>query len=957
MFSEDQLAFLTFLMRPIRGREGAPPGRRSVVCSEGCNSVREWRLVVDQLAQHIEDGSAEVAGLLSILSETVYPLNGLGAEDITRFLVGVVEHVPLSDSSLCITVCSLLHTILKLHPIVLNSTHLTGVFPWINHVVQEYPCAEIVYAALTKLVHAIDGQLADHIVSVFFKTLRPHMHNEDITSVSVYALQILPELVVKTPSSSKFLVDSIYPMAFKQFVSWSTSIFSHPWHCATFSALLILLKTIIMELKSAHRSDAQVLLQTLKSLLFIGTLDTLATDSCNELWNPNPGIEEFGECDMYGAWEIRCNALRCIEAVATTTPNIFYAYWTTFLPTCSLPLSLPGNKGNGMYHSLACDPCGKVRISAASALSTIITSMKPFMVAITSPVNTQRASFTPFSQNLSANIHSLHTILFWILAHEPQPIVLCSLLKCASALASCTPYEKLGDQILSNFLQQLVTILVPIKQDSNSVTLTQAALSCIHAVLTSRKDSTKPTETQKSLLSPCELNLPVALLPSLLNLASSPDTSVCVEAMRVIGTLPNASFSTFWRYFEEICVQVVQKLNSLEPGVRLTAVKTVEESFKAAALVTSSPGVQTQILQYWLSSTVFTACFMDALPVVRSTSISCLGHITSPGYFTLSNSAQQVFKDMCLVLSRDSNASVKTNLCKTVGSCWEFLIFDESFVHTCISFLIPALQPKSPLVTRTKACWALANLSAIVVKNSHELPSTLSSLQLRNDLVAVLSCLVSAGSDHEKVQSSAIRGIGSLLRFFPTTILGSDSNPDSLRSRALTTLVSAVYSSPFPKVQWNASYVLGTLLAANCVENSLDLVYHGLVHAMSSNPNLKTKISAVTALASPQRRELYGGSFETVLKAVHGQLAAETAPISTEQEAFNFQIYQYKQTLLQQLQDAFVHLVQLSTSSDIAPGTLTDLDYDVGMQVLATRTPSPPSAVMDQWRSLCGKGS
>ncbi|XP_030378495.1 HEAT repeat-containing protein 6 [Scaptodrosophila lebanonensis] len=230
------------------------------------------------------------------------------------------------------------------------------------------------------------------------------------------------------------------------------------------------------------------------------------------------------------------------------------------------------------------------------------------------------------------------------------------------------------------------------------------------------------------------------------------------------------------------------------------------------------------------------------------------------------------------------------------------------------------------LLVRTKAAWALGNISDALVTPLLEFPSKLPKERISTPLLyRLIECATSACSDHDKVRANGVRALGNLLRLLSLPERGEPEEKPEVRDlmqRALNKLIDCARAAGSAKVKWNACYAIGSLVRCRALfaagNATAATLYPAICQLMVQHANFKVRINATSVLLHIRGREDFGQHFGTVWRAL-----LEATERSNALESF--EEYNHRDALQQQLCLAIAHLLELARAEDL-PGCWNELE-------------------------------
>lgn len=213
---------------------------------------------------------------------------------------------------------------------------------------------------------------------------------------------------------------------------------------------------------------------------------------------------------------------------------------------------------------------------------------------------------------------------------------------------------------------------------------------------------------------------------------------------------------------------------------------------------------------------------------------------------------------------------------------------DPGFVIDTAETIYRTIQ-ETNLTVKTKASWALGNLSDALVLNPSEIPP---SLLLKLFQVAIAAC-----DGNDKIKSNVVRALGNFLQIVDAILL-NDSRFIETTARATLALISNAASGGYMKVRWNACHSLASVLRNQHLYANKEIAFRRIFTVLTELvvgfKNFKVRINAAVALSAPRTRIFYGefyvASWIAFLKA-----------LETSQNMEDFSEYKHRDHLVEQV--------------------------------------------------------
>lgn len=193
---------------------------------------------------------------------------------------------------------------------------------------------------------------------------------------------------------------------------------------------------------------------------------------------------------------------------------------------------------------------------------------------------------------------------------------------------------------------------------------------------------------------------------------------------------------------------------------------------------------------------------------------------------------------------------------------------------------------------RTKASWALGNLSDALVLHPNSISEVSAALLLK-----LFNIAITCSEDNDKIKTNGVRALGNFLQLIDSEFL-SDQRFEETTARACSVLITNASAATNMKVRWNACYALGSVLR-NChlygnKSITFKRMFTVLTELVVAFKNFKVRINAALALAAPRTRELYGEFFVAAWIALMKAL-------ETSQNMEDFTEYKHRDHLIEQV--------------------------------------------------------
>ncbi|OWR52475.1 eg:34f3.4 protein [Danaus plexippus plexippus] len=233
---------------------------------------------------------------------------------------------------------------------------------------------------------------------------------------------------------------------------------------------------------------------------------------------------------------------------------------------------------------------------------------------------------------------------------------------------------------------------------------------------------------------------------------------------------------------------------------------------------------------------------------------------------------------------------------------------DICFVSDCGENILRALAEPTAVV-RTKAAWALGNLSDALVLNMEDPDID----DIDDDLLLrLLEVSVRCADDNDKVKMSATRGLGNLLRLIKNKNIQRYPQLKTLCQTAIEKLLDCACKGTNMKVRWNACHALGNSMKNDDLFTTklpTGKVFPKLCTLTQDCKNLKVRITAAVALRVSRTHcgQYYGMLWRGVMAAMENAANVD-----------DYTEYRHKDNLVEQLCVTLAHLCCLLKLPDLA---------------------------------------
>ncbi|XP_044729219.1 HEAT repeat-containing protein 6 [Chrysoperla carnea] len=582
-----------------------------------------------------------------------------------------------------------------------------------------------------------------------------------------------------------------------------------------------------------------------------------------------------------------------IRLIRCTDSQIIFQYWPYLI--------FPGSPS--LRNCIRNDSSWGVRFVALVALEELMASAKSFLNFAEKP-RTAITSFTTFSETLGATILKLHDDFLSMLYNSSIPLVQQSL-RCLSVLICCTPYQRMPNSLILKILKTIQ----PIK-DHPETSIKFEFLSVLQSVLNS---NTGITDINSEIDWIFEM-----IFGYIIN--SDQSIPIKVESLILLSSLCK-------NYFEAI----VDKLDSIEAilkasliencsDIRMQAARTVEilsntlqESINSEE--TSKLISKEDYFKFWdaVIPEVIKLIEDEQHSQLRMAGCDCLGSINENIFERLSRPTQILAITLLFTSTKDSESRVRGAAIRAITRGILEAGREEDFgLMADITQSVLFLIADSSLFVRTKAAWALSNLTDALLLNrdidqkpTEDMPNC-----MYNDL---LKAAVQANKDNDKVRCNIIRALGNLLHLSTPQMLNNNGYKTIFIS-AIHELVKNTTTGRDVKIKWNSCYAIGNMLKNEHIYSFVKewegLIFPCLIKSGLQCSNFKVRINASLALSSPSKREYYGLYWQPIWNGL-------VEVLNGTQHIEDFKEYKHRDMLVEQVCFTLAHLISVADIEDL----------------------------------------
>lgn len=403
--------------------------------------------------------------------------------------------------------------------------------------------------------------------------------------------------------------------------------------------------------------------------------------------------------------------------------------------------------------------------------------------------------------------------------------------------------------------------------------------------------------------------------------------SVRIESLQVLIAMCG-HFFLFSTHLSQICEALQESLHDILSDIRLYAARCIDSCVYQIGRHIEICGASQSVIQdfdhFWsrILPNIISHLRSDSneLPAIKVCLCDVLSNIGIVMFERFPHSTQINLVTFLSGISSDptEDTIVRVASVRALAAyvLFPFLRNDLVFVENTANLTLH-LAADSNLLVRIKAFWSLGNISdALIAKDSE---TKLPQEQISNELLyRLINESVNACSDNDKVRCNAVRTLGNLLRLlneYHFIATNSHLNWHRLFAEAVAKLSDCIRSSSNAKVKWNSCYAVSNLVRNADVFSVTELkwqatLYSALCHVIVHHPNFKVRINATNAITSIKDRLHFGGYLEIFW------IALLTA-IEKSHNLDNYQEYNHRDSLQEQLCLAVAHIVRCSSNDDL----------------------------------------
>uniref|UniRef100_A0A1A9VP31 HEAT repeat-containing protein 6 n=1 Tax=Glossina austeni TaxID=7395 RepID=A0A1A9VP31_GLOAU len=706
----------------------------------------------------------------------------------------------------------------------------------------------------------------------------------------------------------------------------------------------------------------------------IGVFESIRKSDSDFLESEKVASKEF--CERNQKSKIRLLAITLVGTVVRSVDRrIIFGFWHAVFP------SGVSETRNDLLYIGRHDPNVRCRSAALQVSSQLLYGSKSFLHQAEFNPNRCPSTFIPFSTTLGFTLVAIYETLICILAVESSLPVLTQALKCAAVLVQATSLERLENRLLKDMVCKVkplvfhrdvaiqvsalmvmefmiapkITVSIaealglpkkfikldPVNDTRIQVTVDEEVEGKEFAELeaTVRENIGNKLENNKVLqysgkqklvpnnMCKDKLWLLHRILDNLYKHDGIAAASVRIESLQVLIAMCG-HFFLFSTHLSQICEALQESLHDILSDIRLYAARCIDSCVyqigKHIEICGASQSKVQDFDHFWsrILPNIISHLRSDSneLPAIKVCLCDVLSNIGIVMFERLPHATQINLLTFLSGLSSDptEDTIVRVASVRALAAyvLFPFLRNDLIFVENTANLTLN-LVTDSNLLVRIKAFWSLGNISdALIAKDAER---ALPEEQISNELLyRLINESVNACSDNDKVRCNAVRTLGNLLRLlneYHFIATNSHLNWHRLFAEAVAKLSDCIRSSSNAKVKWNSCYAVSNLVRNADVFSVTELkwqatLYSALCHVIVHHPNFKVRINATNAITSIKDRSHFGRYLEIFW------IALLTA-IEKSHNLDNYQEYNHRDSLQEQLCLAVAHIVRCSSNDDL----------------------------------------
>ncbi|KAH8388755.1 hypothetical protein KR200_009591 [Drosophila serrata] len=685
-------------------------------------------------------------------------------------------------------------------------------------------------------------------------------------------------------------------------------------------------------------------------LLLMGNLDYgCLTGDSGENCPPSdsdqlPGPKQLRQLQA----KVRISALQLLGALTKQLPRrTLYGYWHVLFPSA--------DSGGGGHLLLVgqTDGNSRCRALALQLAAQLLYGSKGYL---SQACSRGPSNYTPFAVSLASSVLSAYRSLCSILEKEYAPPVLTQCLKCLAVLVQATPFEQLEMGFVYEFVGHVkkliknaespvaVSALLVMEMLVATPKLTPEMASAIGLAPSQRdlkleelqsdqpeflelcdsdteleleEEAEQQPAQQKAEANPIQLVAPPIprnswllrqVLRQLESLGTGPPMRVeCFQVLLAMAT----HVGLLRGHQARLARVLLAGLRDVTADVRLYAARCLDSvGYQLGRLLPEPPEREMQ-LSFWLS---LLPGIYGAYNDAAGASLKCAlcDALSNMGSFSFERLPPGQRNALLAFLSGCASDDGEEPLVRAaalralaVYVLHPTLKADLVFVENAAELTLRIIND-SQLAVRIKAAWALGNISdALIAAIPNHSERVSEELLGRLIQAATHSC-----ADHDKVKANAVRSLGNLLQILQQQQVSENTESMQL---AMSKLLDCVRSAGSAKVKWNACHAIGNLVkhrAFFATNHLAGILFPALSQLVVQHANFKVRINATGVLLQVEMRQDFGSHFPLVWRSLLDALERSNA-------LDNFEEYNHRDALQQQLCLAMAHLLMLAKASDL----------------------------------------
>nr|XP_017030582.1 HEAT repeat-containing protein 6 [Drosophila kikkawai] len=647
--------------------------------------------------------------------------------------------------------------------------------------------------------------------------------------------------------------------------------------------------------------------------------------------------------------KVRISALQLLGSLARQLPRrTLYGYWHVLFPSA--------DSGGGGHLLLVgqTDGNSRCRALALQLAAQLLYGSKGYL---SQACSRGPSNYTPFAVSLASCVLSAYRSLCSILEREYAPPVLTQCLKCLAVLVQATPFEQLEMGFVYEFVGHVkkliksadspvaVSALLVMEMLVATPKLTPEMASAIGLAPSQRDlkleelqsdfhelcDSDAELELEEEAeqqqqeqlaqhrpeANPVPLSAPAIprnswllrqVLRQLESLGTGPPMRVeCFQVLLAMAT----HVGLLRGHQARLARVLLAGLQDITADVRLYAARCLDSvGYQLGRLLPDPPEREMQ-LSFWLS---LLPGIYGAYNDAAGASLKCAlcDALSNMGGFSFERLPPGQRNALLAFLSGCASDDGEEPLVRAaalralaVYVLHPSLKADLVFVENAAELTLRLISD-GQLAVRIKTAWALGNISdaliAAIPNHSERISEELLGRLIQ---AATQSC-----GDHDKVKANAVRSLGNLLQILQQQQATGNTEPMQL---AMSKLLDCVRSAGSAKVKWNACHAIGNLVkhrAFFATSHLAGILFPALNQLVVQHANFKVRINATGVLLQVEQRQDFGVHFPLVWRSLLDALERSNA-------LDNYEEYNHRDALQQQLCLAMAHLLALAKGSDM----------------------------------------